>query len=298
MEESRKKAEVEVGAMSFKALKFAAKLVKPGTKLLDVALAAESYAKENGYDLAFPINLSSNNMAAHYSPAFDDQTEIGEKDLIKVDFGVAKNGILGDCAVTIDVGSSNGKLVEAAEAALQNAISIVRPGVSVSRVGAEIAETISRYGFKPIKNLGGHGIGVHDLHADFFIPNYDNGDQTLLEEDMTIAIEPFATNGKGLVTEADICEIYSFIGEAQVRSQSARALMSKITSAYPSEPFAVRWLAGPDPNRFELYTAIQELVRNGVLEPHPTLIEVGRGNVSQAEAKLLVTSNGCEILTK
>ena len=34
----------------------------------------------------------------------------------------------------------------------------------------------------PIKNLGGHGIKEHDLHAELFIPNYDNGDFTVLEE--------------------------------------------------------------------------------------------------------------------
>ena len=34
------------------------------------------------------------------------------------------------------------------------------------------------------------------------------------------------------------------------------------------------------------------------LEPHPTLTELGKGMVSQAEAKLLVTKDGCEILTK
>ena len=298
MEESRRKTEIEVGSMSFKALKEAARLVKPGVSLLDIAKATEKYIKENGYESAFPINLSSNDRAAHYSPSFDDQTLVGEKDIIKVDFGVAKDGILGDCAVTVDVGSSNGRLVEASEAALQNAMSVVKAGASVSKIGAEIANTISKYGFKPIRNLGGHGVEVHDLHADIFIPNYDNGDESELEEDMTIAIEPFATDGKGMVTDSDDCEIYSFIGEAQVRSQAARALMEKIVSAYPSEPFAVRWLAEPDSTRFSLYTAIQELARNGVLEPHPTLVELGHGNVSQAEAKLLVTKEGCEVLTK
>jgi methionyl aminopeptidase len=298
MEEERMKKERDVGSMSFMALKKAAAMVKPGAKLLDIANSAEKFVRDQGYELAFPINLSANERAAHYSPSFDDQTVVGENDIIKVDFGAAKDGILGDCAITVDVSSENQRLVESTEKALQDAIATVRSGVEVTKIGAAIEKTISSYGFKPVKNLGGHGVEEHDLHADLFIPNYANGDDTVLEEDMTVAIEPFATDGKGMVTEEDTCEIYSFVGEGQVRSQQARSMLSKIAEHYPSEPFAIRWLADPGISRFALYTAVQELLRSGSLEPHPTLTELGKGMVSQAEAKLLVTKDGCEILTK
>ena len=298
MEDERLKKERDVGSVSFRALKNAAAMVKPGAKLLEIANSAEKFVREQGYELAFPINLSANERAAHYSPSFDDQSVVGENDVIKVDFGAAKDGILGDCAVTVDVSSKNQKLVESTEQALQDAIATVRSGVEVAKIGAAIEKSISSYGFKPVKNLGGHGVEEHDLHADIFIPNYDNGDDTVLEEDMTIAIEPFATDGKGIVTEEDTCEIYSFVGEGQVRSQQARSMLSKIAEHYPSEPFAIRWLADSGTSRFALYSAVQELLRSGSIEPHPTLIELGKGMVSQAEVKLLVTKDGCEILTK
>jgi methionine aminopeptidase len=39
-------------------------------------------------------------------------------------------------------------------------------------------------------------------------------------------------------------------------------------------------------------------MRTGSIEPHPTLVEVSNGIVSQAEAQVLVTKEGCEIIAK
>ena len=288
-----------VGKTSYEALMSAKSLVKPGVKLLDVANAAEKLLFDNGYTCAFPLNLSVNGEAAHYSPAVADDKVFGEKDIVKVDFGAAKDGILGDCAVTVDLSGENGKLVEATEQALADAIAVVRTGVKVNAIGKVIANAIESRGFMPVENLGGHGVGEHDLHSKVFIPNFDNGDEAALEENDVIAIEPFATSGKkGLVTDSDICEIYGFVGPALVRNPDARRVLDEIMSKYNSEPFAVRWLSNVVPDKFKLYVAVKELWRSGALEPYPMLIGLGGGNISQAEAELLVTKDGCEVLTK
>ena len=289
----------EVGAFSHKALVNAKSLVRPGAKLLDVANAAEKFLLDNGYTCAFPLNLSVNGEAAHYSPSVADEKVFGDKDIVKVDFGAAKDGILGDCAVTVDLSGENGKLVEAAERALADAIATVRAGVKVNEIGKVIAGAIESRGFRPIENLGGHGVGEHDLHSKVFVPNFDNGDETELEDGEVVAIEPFATSGKkGLVTDSDICEIYGFVGPTPVRNPDARKVLDEIMNKYSSEPFAVRWLSNVIPEKFKLYVAVKELWRSGALTPYPMLIGLGGGNVSQAEAELLVTGDGCEVLTK
>ena len=289
----------KVGKISYEVLMSTKTLVKPGVKLLDVANSAEKLLFDKGYTCAFPLNLSVNGEAAHYSPSVADDKVFGEKDIVKVDFGAAKDGILGDCAVTVDLSGENGKLVEASEQALADAIATVKAGVKVSEIGKEIANAIESRGFKPIENLGGHGVGEHDLHSKIFIPNFDNGDDTELEEGEVIAIEPFATSGKkGLVTDSDVCEIYGFAGPVQVRNPDARKVLDEIMNKYSSEPFAVRWLSNVIPEKFKLYVAVKELWRSGALTPYPMLIGLGGGNVSQAEAELLVTRDGCEVLTK
>lgn len=289
----------DVGAFSYKALMNAKSLVKPGAKLLDVAEKAEKFVLDAGFGCAFPINLSINQQAAHYSPSVSDEKAFSDKDVVKIDFGVAKEGILGDCAVTVDLTGKYQNLVEASEEALKNTIATVKAGVKVSEIGAVVQKTIMERGFSPVMNLGGHGVDEHNLHSEPFIPNFDNKDDETLEEDMVIAIEPFAVDDKkGMVVEGDTCEIYEFAGETLVRNQYARIVMKELMEKYPSEPFAVRWLSNVVKERFNLYVAINELVRSGSLSPHPVLISSGGGTVSQAEAQVLVTKDGCEVLTK
>jgi len=71
LSEEKIKTIKELGAVSVEAMKHASQLVKPGAKLLDVANSAEKFVKDKGYGTAFPINLSVNAQAAHYTPTLD-----------------------------------------------------------------------------------------------------------------------------------------------------------------------------------------------------------------------------------
>lgn len=298
MEEIDIKTMKEVGAASKEAMLKAKAMIKPGVRVIDVAESAEKFLMERGYGPAFPINLSINQQAAHFTPTVGDESVFPEGGVVKIDFGAEKDGFLSDGAITLDMSGNHAKMVEAATMALDNAISHVKAGVEVRKLGGVIEETITRMGFRPIRNLGGHGVEEHDLHAGIFIPNFDNHDDTPLEEGEVVAIEPFVTDGKGMVVNSDICEIYSFIGPAPVRSPDARKLLEYLGERHPSEPFAVRWLSGVVNSRFGLYAAIGELLRAGAIEPHNGLVESGGGMVTQAEAELLVQKGGCEIITK
>jgi len=303
MENSDEKNELlwkEVGKISFTAIQKAGEMIKPGMKLIDVADFIESFVVNEGFDIAFPLNLSINNQAAHYTPTLNDDKVFGDKDVVKIDFGATKKGILGDCAVTIDLSGEYSKMLESTELALSNAISIIKPGIKIRDIGIEISKTIEGMGFKPIKNLGGHGVKIHDLHTDPFIPNFDNGDNSELEVGDIIAIEPFATteSGRGQVTNSDIVEIYSFVFPAPVRSKNSRLLIEKIAKRNEHEPFAVRWFGDILESKFELYAAISELVRVNALDPHPVLIELNGGIVSQHEKQIVVTETECDVITK
>jgi methionyl aminopeptidase len=115
---------------------------------------------------------------------------------------------------------------------------------------------------------------------------------------MVLALEPFATTGRGMVIDSDLFEIYHYNANASVRSPDARMLLKEIEAKYSKEPFAVRWLSNIIDTKFRLYAAIGELMRTGAIEPHPTLVEVSNGIVSQSEAQLLVTKDSCEIIAK
>ncbi|MGC8572008.1 MAG: type II methionyl aminopeptidase [Candidatus Micrarchaeia archaeon] len=283
----------------YSAVKAAASFIKPDMTLLEVAEKIEKSILDEGFNCAFPINLSINSEAAHYTPSFQDSRTFNEKDVVKVDFGIEKYGIMSDCAVTVDLSNEHSDLVEASKEAVEAALSVIRKGVEVRKIGEAIENTIKKRNLIPIKNLGGHGIGIYDLHSSPFIPNFDNNDDTRLEEGMTIAIEPFVTNGKkGMVIEGDTCEIYQLEEEAIVRSQNARKLMNKIIEKYKNEPFAVRWLANSADSKFNLYSGISEIFRAGALSAYPVLVEQSGGLVAQTEVDVIVGSDSCILLTK
>jgi methionyl aminopeptidase len=288
----------EVGAASQRAIEKARDAIKSGVRLLEIANIVEGFARESGFGAAFPVNLSVNSEAAHYTPCLDDDRVFTDKDLVKVDFGAAKDGYLGDCALSVDLSGDNAMLVEGVEDALSNAISAIRDGVKTSSIGGIISKAITARGGKPIRNLGGHGVERYDLHAGLYVPNYDDGSEDVLKEGMVVAIEPFATTGRGLVTDGDTCEIFSYGEDIPVRSGVARQLLREVIARYPSEPFAARWLSNVSDSKFALYAGLQELVRAGALEAHPTLVEVSGGLVAQAEAMVLVEKGGCRVLTK
>ncbi len=269
---------IEAGKIAKKAKEIAKKEVKVGALYLDVAEAIEEFIKENA-DLAFPVNISVNEVAAHDTPKIRDGRSFKEGDLVKVDIGVLLDGAIADTAVTIDLGNHD-ELVKAAEEALEAAIKVIRPGITLGEIGKAIEDAIRKRGYKPIANLTGHSIEEYKLHAGLSIPNVNNGSSTVIEEGTVVAIEPFATDGLGYVVESKESQIYSLENEMPVRLPAEKKIV-EFAKKRKGLPFCKRWLKMPD-----FYFA--NLVRKGILHNYPILVEKGRGLVSQFEHTVIV----------
>jgi len=284
--------------IAFEVLQETKPLIKPGAKLLEIAEAAEAKIREKGAKPAFPANISINEVAAHFTPEKDSTAVIGEKDIVKLDVGVHVDGFIGDNALTVDLSNENGKLVEAAEKALDAAICAIRSGARIGDVGAEVESAIKGYGFKPIENLTGHSLAEYELHAGVEVPNIGNKDPTQLSEGMVVAIEPFATNGEGRVSESPEAEIFSFSEKLPVRMRESRRLLNYAEENFRTLPFAERWLYKDFGSKLLLHAALKELVFSTALKQYPVLKESGRGLVSQAEATMVVEKDAARVLTK
>ncbi len=291
---------LEVGKASYDALRHSRTLVKEGARLIDVAEGIESFLSKKGFEFSFPANISINDKAAHYTPQKDELLTFKADDLVKIDIGARKGTSLGDCAITIDLSGRNAKLIEASDEALESAISLVRAGRKVCEIGREIEKTAKKHGLSPIVNLGGHGISEDELHSGVFIPNYDNGDTTELEEGQVISIEPFITNGEGYVIESGEVQIYQKIGAASPRSKEARQIQESIDKNYLTYPFAMRWVARDvqGMSEFGIKRGISELLSLGCLEEFPVLVERRKGLVSQSEKELVVEKDSCILITE
>lgn len=269
---------------------------KPGVKLLDLAEKIEAKIKELGGEPAFPVNLSRNQEAAHFTPTINSTEFIGEKDVLKVDIGVHVDGFITDTAFTLDFGGQNADLLEASEAALQAAIAKVKAGVSVREIGKAIAFEIRGRGYEPISNLSGHSLQQYVLHAGEEIPNIEQGSYVLREDDV-FAIEPFATTGKGKVADSDFVQIYSIVGEKRVRLPTSRAIFEATAEAYRLLPFTPRWLSKDfEVEGASFRLALRDLEKQEVLEAYPGLVESSGGIVSQAESTVIVEKDGCKVL--
>ncbi len=262
--------------------------VEEGASLLSVAGFTENLIREKGGEPAFPVNISRNDEAAHSTPSFNDKSVFG-KDIVKLDIGVHIDGYIADTAVTVDL-LGNPELIKASEAALNEAIRIVRPGVNTSDIGGVIEDTIHSFGYKPIINLTGHGLAQYIQHAPPAIPNKRITHGVVLEEGDIVAIEPFATDGAGKIHDAGNAEIYHLVSLKPVRHPSARALLQKI-EMYKTLPFAKRWLGD------NIDFAMVQLVKANIIQPYPILKEIKGGLISQAENTIMVTADGCEVIT-
>ena len=97
MDKETEKKWIEAGKIGAMALDYGIKLIKPRVKLLEVAEKVEQKIKELGGRPAFPCNISRNDLAAHYTPGYNDEEIFLESDIIKLDVGAHIDGCISVC---------------------------------------------------------------------------------------------------------------------------------------------------------------------------------------------------------
>jgi len=289
---------IEAGKIASKVREESKSLIMPGERLLDVAETIEQMIGEEGAKLAFPTNISVNSLAAHFTPDARCEIVFGDDDVVKVDLGTDINGGLGDTAYTIDLSDKNENLLKASREALESAISIVKPGVAIGKIGEVIEDKIKSYGFKPISNLAGHKITTGILHSGIDIPNIKTDDPYQLQEGEVYAIEPFASTGSGFVSDLDQIEIFGLYSFDSVKMRQSKQILKYIITERGLLPFSERWLSKKFKSRLMVSVALKEMLRKQIINGYPVLKDTGDGLVSQFEHTMLITDNGCKVLTK
>ncbi len=286
MNQEDKEKIIKAGKIASDVKKYARTIVKKGVLLLEIAEKIEAKIIELGGKPAFPVNLSINDIAAHYTPSYDDKTTA--QGLLKVDLGVHVNGWVADTAFSMDLENDdeNKKLIEASENALQSASKTIKLNAKNNEIGKAIEKAMETLKCSPIINLSGHEINKHELHSGLTIPNIDNHQEIPLKEGL-YAIEPFATSGAGKVYDGKDSGIYEIVSEKNIRSQSAREVLDFIIKEYSTLPFCSRWLYKKMGAKSIL--ALKQLEINGNLHQFSHLVEAGHGKVAQAENTFLVT---------
>ncbi|MEW6528921.1 MAG: type II methionyl aminopeptidase [Candidatus Micrarchaeota archaeon] len=287
LSEENKENFIQSGKIASKIRNESKRLIMIDELLFDIAETIEQMIKDEGAKCAFPVNISINEHAAHFTPETNCARTIEENDVIKIDIGVLVNNSIADTAYTVDLSGKYGELVSASEHALNEAIKLMTPGRKIAEISAKIEETIKSYGFLPISNLTGHMIKDGFLHAGMEIPNVKTNIPYVLSEGDVFAIEPFASTGSGFVQDADQVEIFSVIDLKPLRMPYARKIQEHIIKEYLLLPFAQRWL-DKYYSRILVNSALKEMIIQKMLISYPVLKDSGDGIVSQAEHTVIV----------
>jgi methionyl aminopeptidase len=287
------------GKIAADARDYGATLIKTGVSFLEVADKVESKILNSGAGLSFPVNISVNELAAHYSPRHDDKLTFKKGDVVKLDVGTHVDGYIADTAITIEVETDNYKdMIKASSEALDTAIGLMKANIDLSKLGKEVKETINSFGFKPIDNLTGHSLQKYTLHAGMSIPSVpDISGRSKPKKDDVVAIEPFATNGAGHVVSGNGSNIYlcnQTFKSKIIRDKRSRATYNKMMQEFKTLPFAQRWSEKLIQNN-DMF--LRKLSFLGLLKHYPQLIDSQKGIVTQKEHTVIVTEDGCEVTT-
>ncbi|MBI2743052.1 MAG: type II methionyl aminopeptidase [Chlamydiales bacterium] len=290
MNEKYKQDFLHAGKLAGQVRAYGKSLITPGASYNEVIRKVNAKIIELGAIPAFPPQIALNDVAAHYLPQPDEDILFSDQ-LVKLDVGICYNGAIGDCAGSIDLSGKYQNIIDAAEKALLAAEKSIKVGMPVRAIGKIIQETISSFGLSPVKNLAGHGLGYYKVHTPPMIPNYDDRSTAVIKPGMTFAVEPFATNGKGLIYDAGNPTIFSQIKNRSPRSAVAQQLFAKINT-FKGLPFALHDLVLEKLTLAEVRAAVKELLNEEIIAGYAPLVEEEHGMVAQAENSILVDEKG------
>jgi methionyl aminopeptidase len=143
------------------------------------------------YDFPGATCISINDQAAHGIPSPTRVLHAG--DIVNIDVSAELDGYFADCGISVavgDVSSLATELLDATRLAQRDAMDAARAGRSLRHIGRAVAARARRHGFCVVKNLYGHGVG-RALHEPPSVPSFDDGQRTILNEGLVLAIEPF-----------------------------------------------------------------------------------------------------------
>lgn len=272
--------------------------VKENRPIIDVCEQAEGLIRKKGGKPAFPVNVSIDEVAAHYTSPPDDKTTIPAGSTVKIDIGVQVDGYVTDTAFTAAFSPEGRSMTATAEYALKTVIENIHGEMSLGNIGALAENAIKNRGFKPISNLTGHSVGRYLIHAGTSIPSISGYNPHKVKAGEVYAIEPFVTLPDAIARVDDTPQttIYRFLKAKSLKTDAAKKLAKYIETNFRTLPFAERWLIGVAPKE-QHKAAFKELLSSKSIMSYPVFVEASKKPVAQAEHTLIIKEEGCEVLT-
>jgi len=261
--------------------------------------------------IAFPVGLSLNNCAAHYTPnSTDHEVLLGKSDILKIDYGVHYNGTIIDSAFTISIDSKYDEFIDISRKLTQYAVSLCGPDVILGEMGASIEEYVKSkeividnktLTLRTMSDLSGHMIRPYEIHAGVAVPNIKIFYSVRMKANEFYAIEPFITSGEGKSILKEPNSHYmknsnfdnNNLNKKIKFTKSENDLIDFIKINYSTLPFCEKWISSHN-----LSPYLDNLVSKKYLNSYPPIYDIKDSIISQFEHTVYVKENGFINLTK
>lgn len=283
MDDEVKNNYVRAGEVIQEARQVARDVATPGTSFNKIAETVEQEIRDQGLEPAFPVNLSVNEEAAHFTPPVNGERTLSEDDVLKIDIGAHSNGYIADTALTVNTSGKHEEMIETVEEVLEKALDFIEPGKSISDFGLFVQRQVPDE-YEVVRNLTGHYLEKYTQHAGVSVPNVENASEHVFEAGDALAVEPFLTTGSGRIKNGKQGNIYKFEKDVSVRGRNERKLLGKIKD-FQGLPFTPRWIDGFGARD---KMALRKLVQSGAVKSYDVLRDREDSIVVQAEHTIIV----------
>ena len=198
--------------LAARVLVFIEKYVCPGVKTRqldklchDFILSHKAAPAPLNYN-GFPKSVctSVNSCVCHGVP---DDTVLKQGDIVNIDVTCVKDGFYGDTSKTFYVGEVSRQakaLTECAFLAMRKGIEAITAYGRTGDIGFAIEKYVTRKGFFPVREIGGHGIGSK-FHEEPFVPSFGKkGRGDILKPWSCITVEPMINQNTSAIKEFPI----------------------------------------------------------------------------------------------
>jgi methionyl aminopeptidase len=261
-------------------------------RVFDLCIFIENSIREKGVNIAFPVGININNCIAHYSPLDPNSlTELKVEDVVKIDYGIHKNGYILDAAFTVCFRECYRELLETSRRACVEAAKMFFENTKITNISKRITSLIDTNRFTIVKELCGHQIKPYKIHDGNVIPNIILSNyKGIIRRNEVYTVEPYVSSSTkdtyniNYDRSAD-CSHYMFnYHEKNFESYSKLIAMIPDLYEYNTLAFNKRWLS---PKSLDYLNAF---VSKGIYKEYPAIYEGDlNAKVAQFETTILVT---------
>lgn len=292
--------------------------VKPGMTLKNIALLIENkILEETSFDIktplnggiGFPVGLSLNNCAAHYTPNYnEDEIMLKNSDILKIDYGIHIYGTIIDSAFTMHFDTKYDEFIQISKNITKYAVNLCGPDVILGELGENIEEYIKSkeividnkiYKLQVMRDLSGHLIRKYEIHAGKAVPNVGIHYPLRMEANEFYAIEPFITTGQGnsiLKSPNSHFMVSKNYKESNNLKNEEKNLYDIIQNNYSTLPFCQKWLYELN-KKLDHDNLLKKLEDKKIINSYPPIYDIEGSIISQFEHTVFIKENGIINLT-